>query len=134
MEWFHFEMERMSIIGFHVVGDSGVDTLFILLAPFHRRSRFLLMILRVNPERKLPGSSGPREYVTLVHRFELRRGWNENNTHYSYRHISEQTALCDSKDSMIFQELYFHMLGTDLVFSSVGAGFGRDIHGRILSC
>lgn len=34
---------------------------------------------------------------------------------------------------MIFQDVHFHMLGTDLVFSSVGVGFGRDIHRRILT-
>lgn len=50
-----------------------------------------------------------------------------------------KTASCDSKDMMIFQDLRFHILGTDLVFSSVGVGFGRDLYqtliaGGIISC
>lgn len=50
-----------------------------------------------------------------------------NIIHYSYHHdVFEQTVLCESKDGMIFQDLHFHMLGTDLLFSSVGVGFGRE--------
>lgn len=54
--------------------------------------------------------------------------------HYSYRHTFEQTALCNSEDTMMFQNLHFPMWGTDLVFFySVEVGFSPDIHRRILT-
>ena len=78
--------------------------LHFTIAPASFKSSFWL-----NSERKVPGSSGPREYVTFVHRFELRRGWNKKNIHYSYRDIFEQTALCDSEDDNVSEPSFSHV-------------------------